>query len=111
MDLLPTVSECTLPTVDQPLRVREFANLLTTVLTDLDRVDDTTLDLWLRDEPGLEDSVEALTARESACCSFFTFALDRADGLTLRVQVPAAYVDVLDGLERLAEAAARSATR
>lgn len=32
-----------------------------------------------RDEPGLEDHVRDLAAREQACCAFFTFTITRHD--------------------------------
>ena len=50
-----------------------------------------------------------LTARESECCSFFTFTFDRrpADALALDVEVPAAHVDVLDALAGRAAAGRR----
>jgi hypothetical protein len=108
MELFASPSACELPTSDQPLRVAEFHDLFTDHLLGHDRVAATTLDLAFPDEPGLAVAVGDLTERETACCSFFSFSLCHEDGgLLLRVAVPATYVEVLDGLERLAGLAAR----
>jgi hypothetical protein len=58
--------------------------------------------------PGLEGTVRDLAARENGCCGFFGFTVtvDRtpaAEAVTLDVEVPANYADVLDGLAGLAE--------
>jgi hypothetical protein len=44
--------------------------------------------------------VQDLTARESECCSFFEFDITETAGgeIRLRIGVPPAQVDVLDGL-------------
>lgn len=105
MELFPVPAACSLPTTDQPLRVAEFEALFAGFLAGLERVDPTTLYLRFQFEPGLDRSIEELAARETACCSFFTFTLDRNDGLDLRVTVPGEYVEVLDGLQRLAQTA------
>jgi hypothetical protein len=48
---------------------------------------------------GLRERVRDLTARESECCSFFTFELAGSDAdLELTVGVPAERRDVLAGL-------------
>jgi len=59
--------------------------------------------------------VQDLTARETACCSFFTFTITPqtpADGeaMVLDVEVPPSYADVLDSLaERASTISAASA--
>ncbi len=89
---------CTLPTVEQPLRIAEFDDLFATGLHGLERVAPTRLQLRLA--AGVEATARDLTARETNCCSFFTF--DYAPGavgeLLLDVTVPDAYVAVLDAL-------------
>jgi hypothetical protein len=94
---------CTLPTAEQPLRVAEFDALFSAALRDSNRPAPTMLRLLL-DRPA-EAAARDLAARETACCSFFTFAFDERDGqLVMTVTVPAAHIDVLDGLARRATA-------
>jgi hypothetical protein len=82
---------CTLPTAEQPFRVAEFDRLFADHLRRAERVDAQTLDLTLN--PESLATVEELTARETECCSFFTFTTE----LRLRVTVPPNRTDVLDG--------------
>ncbi|MFI5733140.1 hypothetical protein ACIA49_23710 [Kribbella sp. NPDC051587] len=85
---------CTLPTAEQPLRVAEFDQLFADHLVTADRVDPLTLDLVLTAD---SHAVAAdLIARESACCTFFTFTLDAQ--ARLRIQVSANRTAVLDAL-------------
>ncbi len=96
---------CTLPTPDRPLRVAEFDNLFATALRRQRRLSATRLRWWL--DTAAEPSARDLTARESACCSFFTFtfAVAGADGaVRLDVEVPAGQADALDALARRAAA-------
>ncbi|MEU7613924.1 hypothetical protein [Micromonospora sp. NPDC049204] len=94
---------CTLPSVQRPLRLAEFDDLFATALREQQRLSPT--DLRWRLDSAAETTARDLTDRESSCCSFFTFTL-AADAGTLRldVQVPAAYVDVLDALAQRAAA-------
>ena len=89
---------CTLPTVEQPLRVAEFDALFAAHLTSVTRVDPTTLDLTLAAEA--EATTAELTARETECCSFFRFELTPMDDdrVRLRISVPPAHSAVLDAL-------------
>ncbi|GAB2644985.1 hypothetical protein [Kribbella swartbergensis] len=88
---------CTLPTAEQPLRVAEFDALFAEHLKSAERIDPTTLDLTLAAEA--EAGTADLTARETACCSFFTFDLTPDDDqLRLRITVPPQHVAVLDAL-------------
>ncbi|MCW2640139.1 MAG: hypothetical protein JWP76_2445 [Dactylosporangium sp.] len=88
---------CTLPTVEQPLRLAEFDDLFTTALRGQQRPVPTRL-RWELD-PAAEARARDLTARETSCCSFFTFTFIPAAGaLQLDVEVPTARVDVLDVL-------------
>jgi len=89
---------CTLPTVERPLRLAEFDELFRESVVAVAREDLTTR-LTLAGSPGLADRVADLAARESGCCSFFTFALDGDDaGLRLDIAVLAAYAAILDAL-------------
>jgi hypothetical protein len=100
-DLTWVPDACTLPTADRPFRMAEFDQLFADHLRSADRVDAQTLDVTLA--PDSRETVADLTARETECCSFFTFTLSgSADELRLRITVPPARTDVLDGLsERL----------
>ena len=88
---------CTLPTVDQPSRLREFDDLFATSLRGLSRISPTML-RWSLD-PAAESIARDLTARETECCSFFYFGFSSpGDVLTVDVEVQAAQVAVLDAL-------------
>ncbi|MFI6163183.1 hypothetical protein ACVMYR_12845 [Micromonospora sp. PTRAS2] len=97
---------CSLPTAEQPLRLAEFDQLFHDAVRRADRLSPRRLRLHLDGAAEVERTVRDLTARESACCSFFTFnvARPRPEALTLNVQVPAAHVDVLDALAERARA-------
>lgn len=101
---------CTLPTVEQPLRLAEFDELFTGSLRGIERVEPTRLRLRL--DGTAEAVARDLTAREASCCSFFGFQFDAEAGggagaeLRLDVTVPPAYVDVLDALALRAAGAA-----
>jgi hypothetical protein len=106
-DLAWTPDACTLPTVERPLRLAEFDDLFATALREQRRLSPTSL-RW-RIDPAAEATARDLTARESSCCSFFSFAFGPdGDAVRLDVHVPAAQVDVLDALAD--RAAARIAT-
>jgi hypothetical protein len=101
MDEIWAPEACTLPTADRPFRVAEFDQLFTDHLRRADRVDPQTLDVTLG--PDSRPTVADLAARETECCSFFTFTLtEEAGDLHLRIAVPPTHTAVLDGLtERL----------
>jgi hypothetical protein len=88
---------CTLPTVEQPLRLAEFDDLFATSLRGQQRLSPTVL-RWQLD-PAADATARELTARESSCCSFFAFSFTPdGESLAVEVQVPAAHADVLDAL-------------
>jgi hypothetical protein len=90
---------CTLPTADRPLRVAEFAELFRTALRSRKRLAPTHLRLTL--DPAVEATARDLCARESECCSFFTFTFGRTDtDLQLDITVPDQHREVLDALDR-----------
>jgi hypothetical protein len=98
---------CTLPTAERPLRLAEFDTLFRDAVREVTYVSPTHTRMRLAGPPGLEATVRDLTARESACCSFFTFTVEPSAGdVTLGVEVPAPYADVLAALT----ARARDAT-
>jgi hypothetical protein len=53
-------------------RLAEYERLFGTALAGRERIGDG-IRFRFRDEPGLEDRVRDLAAREKACCAFFTF--------------------------------------
>ncbi len=95
-------SACTLPTAERPLRVAEFDDLfldggLGIASSDADRVV-----IGLR--PEAADRAAALAVKETACCSFFTFALTVAAGeVSLTISADPAHAAVLDALAGRAE--------
>lgn len=95
---------CTLPTVDRPVRVAEFDDLFATALRGVHRPAPTLLRLYL--DPAAEQTTRDLLARESECCSFFTFTCTAADQFVVDVDVPESQVAVLDALAVRAQAAA-----
>ncbi|WTX00041.1 hypothetical protein OG216_44820 [Streptomycetaceae bacterium NBC_01309] len=102
---------CTLPSREQPLRVAEFDALFATSLIGLERPEPTRARLALSADA--EERARDLAARETGCCSFFTFSFDRTPAVgpggggavSMDVAVPEAYVAVLDALVARAEAA------
>ncbi|HEX5596737.1 MAG TPA: hypothetical protein VFX61_12095 [Micromonosporaceae bacterium] len=99
---------CTLPTAERPLRLAEFDQLFRDAVRGVDRLSAQHLRLRLAGGVQVEETARDLTARESSCCSFFTFSISRSgpDALSLDIRVPAAHVDVLDGLGKRAVSAA-----
>ncbi|MEU2040379.1 hypothetical protein [Nocardia niwae] len=86
---------CTLPTVEQPIRVAEFDRFFAESVRRARRRNPTRLDLLLTVDAG--PAARELAARETNCCSFFTFGFDSTDaGPVMRVGVPEAYTEVLD---------------
>lgn len=91
-------SACTLPTVDQPLRVAEFDELFANA-TRVDRAGPGELRFTFLLSPSLAGAAATLAARETGCCSFFTFTLTvAARELTLAVSVEEPHAGVLDAL-------------
>ena len=103
--------ECTLPTVDRPLRMAEFDDLFATAVRSVTRESAVHATFELPAEPEVATTAASLTARESRCCTFWTFTLTMAGGrVTLDVQVPARHRDVLDALVDRARAATAAAS-
>ncbi|MFD4461249.1 hypothetical protein [Nocardia sp. NPDC058480] len=89
---------CTLPTVEQPIRIAEFDRFFAQSVRSASRPTSTRLELHLALDGGATG--RELAARESGCCSFFTFEFDTSDtGPVMQVSVPTTYVDVLDAFE------------
>lgn len=89
---------CTLPTAEQPFRVAEFDQLFARTLQAVRRTAPTSLELELELAIDGRSEVDDLIARETSCCSFFTFTVTSVEsGLLLGVTVPAGQIAVLDG--------------
>ncbi len=99
---------CTLPTVEQPLRMAEFDALFADNVVRVERPNPTSVLMHLQGAPTLADHVRDLTNRETACCSFFSFAITQSahnvpGALRLEIGVPASRSDVLQALADRAE--------
>jgi hypothetical protein len=106
---------CALPTAEQPLRLAEFDDLFATAVREVELADPTHGRLHLSGPAGLAAHVRDLTARETECCSFFTFTTNpqpATDGeaAILHIEVPAAHADVLASLLQRANAVSTGAT-
>jgi hypothetical protein len=96
---------CTLPTVERPLRVAEFDALFATVTRPAERLGPTRLRVHLPGGPDALARARDLVARETGCCSFFSFDLrPSATATELEVQVPESQIAVLDAMQRRVEA-------
>ncbi|MCU7729332.1 hypothetical protein ODJ79_36925 [Actinoplanes sp. KI2] len=98
---------CTLPTAERPLRLAEFDDLFATAVRRIDRLGESHARLHLTGPAGLAARVRDLAARESECCSFFTFTTTEqpateGEVVVLDIEVPAAHADVLASLIRRA---------
>jgi hypothetical protein len=100
---------CTLPTVEQPLRLAEFDDLFSAA-TDVYRVDGTHAVLTLAGAPGLAARAGDLADRETSCCSFFTFTIAPTESTTtareeirMSISVPGGHAAVLAALLDRAE--------
>jgi len=90
---------CRLPTSERPIRLAEFDALLTTA-TSVERDAATRLTFAFHDADDVHARATDLTARESSCCSFFSFDVARAGGEVLvGIQVSDRHVGILDALE------------
>lgn len=90
---------CTLPMAERPLRQAEFDKLFTKTVA-AERLGDRHLRITLAGDHHFAESVRDLAARETECCSFFTFTVATLESglVRLDIEVPARHVDVLDAL-------------
>jgi hypothetical protein len=97
---------CTLSADGRRLRQAEFGELFAETVAAIERPQPTRLRLRLHPGPQIAARTAALAAAETACCSFFTFALIATAGsLVLDITVPDAQLPVLDALSERASAA------
>lgn len=96
---------CTLPTVERPLREREFTDLFRTALQELNTRGPDHADFTLAADAA--DTARDLAARETSCCSFFTFTFaEHPETVVMTITVPPEQTRVLDALVRIAAGAA-----
>ncbi|MFI0408341.1 hypothetical protein [Actinomadura sp. 3N508] len=94
-----TPQACSLPTAERPLRVAEFDALFADAVTTVQPEGPGRVRLELRADPLVAGRAAELAARETGCCSFFTFTLTATGGaLALQVGVDERHVEVLDAL-------------
>lgn len=107
MENLLITDSCTLPTAERPLRLAEFEALFAAAVQRIERRENAVR-MQLGGEEGLGERVRDLAARESECCSFFTFDIEGDDqDLTLDISAPPAQREILDALADRAEELAR----
>lgn len=103
MENLLTTDACTMPTAERPLRLAEFDAVFAASVRSV-RCRGNDVRMALTGSEGLLDRVRDLIARESSCCSFFTFTIDGTDqDLTLDISVPPARQEILDALAERAQ--------
>lgn len=97
---------CTLPTVEQPLRVAEFDELFADAVRPAERMGPLMLRLYLPPGDQVVSAARELVDRETECCSFFSFEIrGSAAGTELEARVPESRIAVLDAIEERAESA------
>jgi hypothetical protein len=96
---------CTLPTAEQPLRRAEFDDLFAQDVISLSRLSALEVRFDLRAEPEVAARAARLAAKETGCCSFFTFGLTITDGtVAMTVTTEPAHELVLTALSARAQA-------
>lgn len=90
---------CTLPSANVPARVAELDELVAASVRGVSRLDARRLRLELEPGPDVAEKAARFAARETVCCSFFTFTLTvDGTGQRLDVSVPPEHAGVLDAL-------------
>ncbi len=106
------LSACTLPTAERPTRLAEFDQFFADSVQATHRADPTRLELTLTADADAEPVGRDLAARESACCSFYTFTFQSTPaGTVMWIDVPTAYIEVLDAMAARAQTAVAGAGR
>ena len=90
-------ASCTLPTIERPLREREFEDLFASSLLRAVRTSPTTAELALTRESASQ--ARDLAERETSCCSFFSFEVRETGAeAALSITVPSTHAAVLRAL-------------
>jgi len=97
--LIQVPDACTLPTAERPARLAEFIDVFATAVR-VERLSDRHARMHLAGPDDLAGTVADLAARETECCSFFTFTVTPTGpgAVTFDIEVPAAHVSVLDAM-------------
>ncbi|HWI42188.1 MAG TPA: hypothetical protein VNS81_01110 [Nocardioides sp.] len=74
---------CTLPTAEQPLRRQEFDDLFADDVLSVSQLSPLEVRFELRPDAEVAARAAGLAAKETGCCSFFTFGLRISDGTVL----------------------------
>ncbi|GGT91023.1 hypothetical protein [Actinomadura citrea] len=91
--------ECALPTAERPLRVAEFDALFAEAVTAVRPAGTGRVRMELRPDPRAAGRAAELAARETGCCSFFTFTLTATGGaLAMEISTGDRHAEVLDAL-------------
>ena len=94
-----------MPPAQQPVRAAEWGDLFGTAVLDIHRFTRSSARLELRPDPMVAARAADLAARETQCCSFFTFNQIATGGkLTLEIGVLTEQIAALDALLGLASA-------
>ena len=96
---------CTLPTREQPLRRAEFDDLVAKDVLSVNQPSPLEVRFELRPVAEVAARAAGLAARETGCCSFFTFGLTITDGtVSMTVSTEPAHGTVLAALGARARA-------
>lgn len=96
---------CTLPTTEQPLRRAEFDDLFAQDVISLSHLSSLEVRFELRAEPEVAARAAKLAAKETGCCSFFSFGLTITDStVAMTVSTQPAHEPVLAALSARAQA-------
>jgi hypothetical protein len=96
---------CTLPTAEQPLRRAEFDDLFAVDVLSVNRLSPLEVRFELRPDAEVAARAARLAAKETGCCSFFTFGLTITDGTTsMTISTEPAHGEVLAALGGRAQA-------
>jgi hypothetical protein len=100
---------CTLPTAEQPLRRAEFDELFAEDVLGVNQLSPQQVRLELRPDAEVAARAASLAAKETGCCSFFTFGLTITDGtVSMTISTEQEHRTVLAALGARAQAKVRS---
>jgi hypothetical protein len=92
-----------MPTSERPLRLAEFDSLFASSARRVTR-DEHRVRIHLEGDSTLRERVRDLADRETACCSFFTFAIEGpSSAVVMDISVPESRREILDALADRAE--------
>lgn len=98
-------ASCTLPTVEQPLRRKEFDEFFAEDVLSIRQISPLEVHFELRAEPEVAARAASLATKETGCCSFLRFDLTMTDGkVGMGVATESPHETVLAALVARAEA-------